>query len=302
MPNSTRTPLWIGLAAGVIAAAATGFWIGRSSGTAPLPPDTATATAGKSSAVPPSSGPAAEPAAEPTRVGDPPVPNGAPIAASRPRAVAGARRVSAAPSATEEMAAEPPSSPAAEATETSPNVAPKEPAWVSVTVPEGTEVKIRLRGDVSSQTAAVGDEIEGELAEAVVADGRVALPEGSSVHGVVRDVQALKKIGGQARLTLDFESVEVEGQRFTISAEFTRSGKSETGKDAATIAAGTIIGTILGNQTGHGGRGRLVGGLLGAGAGTAIAAETKGQRIELPRGTILQLHLKTPVELQVPNR
>jgi hypothetical protein len=59
-----------------------------------------------------------------------------------------------------------------------------------------------------------------------------------------------------------------------VALHFAREGRSETGRDAATIAAGAAIGIILGNQSKKNDRGKAIGGVLGVAAGTGIAAAT----------------------------
>jgi hypothetical protein len=166
---------------------------------------------------------------------------------------------------------------------------------VTLTVPDGTEIHLALTAPVSSQTAAVGDLVQAELVEAVAVGGRVALPAGATVVGRVTEAQALHRVGGRARLALAFESIEVDGDDVPIAAYFAREGRSETGKDAATIVAGAAIGTILGNQAKKNDRGKVIGGVIGAAAGTAVAAKTAGERIELPAGTELRLTLRESV-------
>lgn len=170
----------------------------------------------------------------------------------------------------------------------------------SMVVPAGTKILLRLETGVSSQTAAIGDPVRAQVAEAVVVDGTTAIPAGALAYGRVSDAHAIRKIGGQARLAIAFESVAVSGRTVAIQAAFAREGKSETGKDAATIAAGAAVGTVLGNQAKHNDRGKVLGGLIGAGVGTAIAASTPGETIELGAGTTLRLTLRSDAEVRVP--
>lgn len=174
--------------------------------------------------------------------------------------------------------------------------APRPP--VLLTVADGTPIRLVLTGGVSSQTATVGDRVEAELSEAVLVDGQVALPEGARLSGRVTEAVPLRKVGGRSRLALAFESVRIDGRDVPITAFFAREGKSETPRDTATIVAGTAIGTILGNQAKKNDRGKILGGVVGAAAGTAVAVATEGERIELPAGTELRLTLRQPVTVE----
>ena len=206
------------------------------------------------------------------------------------------------PSATsvrgEEESAEQAGSASAAAPNPEPEPAP-EPAEVTVVVPAGTKIRLRLLEGVSSQTAAVGQAVDAEVGAPLAAEGVTAIPAGARVHGRVTEAHALKKVGGRARLALAFDSIVVAGRTVPIEAAFAREGKSETGKDAATIAAGAVVGTVLGNQSRHNDRGKVIGGLLGAGVGTAIAASTEGEKIELGPGAELELTLRADVPVRV---
>jgi hypothetical protein len=171
-----------------------------------------------------------------------------------------------------------------------------EPAPIEV--PAGTKIELVLGTAVSSQSAAVGDEIRAELAAPIRVDGEIAVPSGTRVVGRVTEAKALAKVGGRARLALAFESIELDGRTVPIAAYFAREGKSETGKDAATIAAGAAVGTVLGNQAKKNDRGKVIGAILGAGVGTAIAAKTEGETIELPAGARLELTLRDAVTVR----
>jgi hypothetical protein len=167
-----------------------------------------------------------------------------------------------------------------------------------VEVPAGTRIELVLESPVSSQTAVVGERVEATLAAPIRSAGEIVVPSGARVIGRVTEVKALAKIGGQARLALAFESLETEAGTVPLAAFWAREGKSETGKDAATIAAGAAIGTVLGNQAKKNDRGKLIGAVLGAGVGTAAAAATKGEIVELGAGSMLELTLREAVTVQ----
>jgi outer membrane lipoprotein SlyB len=91
----------------------------------------------------------------------------------------------------------------------------------------------------------------------------------------------------------------VPGDEAAITAAWRREGKSETAKDAATIAGGAVVGTVLGNQAKKNDKGKVIGGILGGAIGTVIAAKTEGEPVELPTGSHLTLTLRDPVEVRV---
>jgi outer membrane protein with glycine zipper len=173
------------------------------------------------------------------------------------------------------------------------------PRASSVTVPAGTTLKVELLETVSSQTSQVGDSVRARVSGSVHEDGVNAIPAGSEVIGVVSDAQALRRVGGRARLAIDFtELVLPSGQTVPISASYSQIGKSETAKDAATIGAGAAAGGILGKQVGKDRRGTVIGAIVGAAAGTAIANKTKGRQVTLPAGTSLSVSLQDSVTVR----
>jgi len=169
-----------------------------------------------------------------------------------------------------------------------------------VEIPSGTKIELVLEASVSSQTASVGDAVVASLTSPIRVGGEIAVPSGTRIVGRVSDVKALAKVGGQARLAIDFERLEVAPEPANIAAFWAREGKSETGKDAATIAAGAAIGTVLGNQAKKNDRGKVIGAIVGAGVGTAVAASTPGEAIELPAGARLEVTLRQATVLTPP--
>lgn len=178
---------------------------------------------------------------------------------------------------------------------------PEPPEPVEVTVPAGTAVAVRLLDTASSHESAVGQSVTAEVVDDVAAGGEVAIPAGATVVGRVSEAHQ-PGIGGQARIAVDFVSVELpSGDTVPFSATLSAIGKSERGKDVATIVGGTAAGAILGHQVEDGDEGKVIGGIVGGGIGTAIAKGTKGQPVVLPAGTVVDLTLEGPVTVEVPS-
>jgi hypothetical protein len=168
-------------------------------------------------------------------------------------------------------------------------------------VPSGTKLELELLDSVSSADSNVGDAVQARVASDVVVGGKVLITAGSPVSGTVTEARGLKKIGGRALLRLEFDSIDLPTGETPIRAAFFRQGKSETKKDAATIAGATAGGAILGRvlNDDNEARGTAIGAIVGGAAGTAIAAGTKGEEIVLPTGTHLALHLQAPVIVKI---
>ncbi len=170
------------------------------------------------------------------------------------------------------------------------------------TVPAGTVIEVAFLDGVSSKSSQAGDSFRARVSKDVVQDGIVVIPAGSVVVGSVTEAVPLKKIGGQAKLALEFTKLELtSGRTAPISASFSEAGKSETGKDAATIGGATAGGAVLGRMLSKGDRnkGTVLGAIVGAAAGTAIASKTKGEEVEIPAGTAITLKLQDAAQITV---
>ena len=77
-----------------------------------------------------------------------------------------------------------------------------------VTVPPGTTVMLRWSETVSSRASAPGDSFRTTVDEDVTVDEAVAIPAGSVILGRVTEAHQ-PKVGGRARLALEFTSVEL---------------------------------------------------------------------------------------------
>lgn len=163
------------------------------------------------------------------------------------------------------------------------------------TVPVGTELDVRLQTALNSGTAKIEDRFEATTLVDLVQDGRVLIPAGSVVRGVVTDVKAAGRVERKGSLALSFDQVTVNGQpypmRGTVTQTFEAGGyKQDAGKIGTGAAVGAIIGGILG-----GGRGVLAGILIGGGG---VVAATEGQDVELTTGTILRMRFDSEVGLR----
>ena len=170
-----------------------------------------------------------------------------------------------------------------------------------VTVPAGTTLSIVLETPVSSVTSRVEERVNAHLARAVVVNGATAIPEGSSVGGVVTDATRSGRVKGRAHVAVRFDSLTPSGsdERYTIhTSSVGRTAEGTKKKDALEIGApaagGALIGAIVGGK-----KGALVGGAVGGGAGTAVVLSTRGKEVKLNKGAALTLRLTQPLTVRV---
>jgi hypothetical protein len=156
----------------------------------------------------------------------------------------------------------------------------------SITVPDGTEFAVRLEQPVSSATARREDRVEASVAESVRVNGRIVIPAGATVRGIVTNVEPARRPSNGGRLELSFDQVEMaNGRRADIRSRVVSIDEGGVSKKRAGIGAalGGILGGIL-----DGKQGALIGVLVGGG-GAVVGS--KGDDVELPAGTVLNVRL-----------
>jgi TolA-binding protein len=162
-------------------------------------------------------------------------------------------------------------------------------------VPSGTELDVRLQAPLNSGTAQVEDRFEATTLVDVSVSGRVAVPAGSVVRGVITAVEPATRTNRTAKLTVSFDQVTVSGRAYPMRGTVTQAIqgegiRGETGRIATGAGVGAVIGGILG-----GFKGALLGVLVGGGG---ITAATEGKEVELPQGAVLRVRLDSPLQIQ----
>jgi len=164
-------------------------------------------------------------------------------------------------------------------------------------VPSGTELDVRLQNSLNSGTAQVEDRFEGTTLVDLNVNGRVLIPAGSVMRGVVTSVEPGTRTNRTAKMTVSFDQVTVNGRAYPMRATVTEAIKGDGIRGEATRAgAGAAVGGIIGAVLG-GAKGALLGVLIGGGG--TIAA-TEGKEVELPQGTVLRVRVDAPLTIQNP--
>ena len=164
-------------------------------------------------------------------------------------------------------------------------------------VPSGTELDVRLQNSLNSGTAQVEDRFEGTTLVDLSVNGRVLIPAGSVMRGVVTAVEPGTRTNRTAKMTVSFDQVTVNGRAYPMRGTVTDAIKGEGIRGEATRAgAGAVVGGILGAVLG-GAKGAVLGILIGGGG--TIAA-TEGKEVELPQGTVLRVRVDAPLTIQNP--
>jgi hypothetical protein len=210
------------------------------------------------------------------------------------------------PNSSEPFAATPGSpSPAASASQTPTTSLPPPPPPVPppapkpVVVPSGTLLTIRTDQALGSKESQVGHSFSGSLATPITIDGKMVIPSGSSVTGIVRRAKKAGRFKGGAELHLALDSVTVSGHKYNIETEdFSQASTGKGKRTAGLIGGGTGLGAAIGGLAG-GGAGAAIGALSGAAAGTVGAGATGNKRdINFPAESALSFKLTKPLKLK----
>ena len=138
--------------------------------------------------------------------------------------------------------------------------------------------------------------------------GRIVIREGSYVTGTITEVKRPGRVKGRGEIYLRFDTLMLRNGvqrdfRGTVSAvdgsqpnltekEGKIEGDSSKSQDVSTIAGPSSTGAIIGAAA-DGGKGALIGGGAGAAAGMIGVLLTRGNEVQLLRGTSLEIDRKS---------
>ena len=125
-------------------------------------------------------------------------------------------------------------------------------------------------------------------------NGNVAIPRGSDVELIVRNVSSNDMV-------LDLESVTANGQRYALVADADvgsgqRNGLGRNARTGEYVGGGALLGTIIGAIAG-GGRGAAIGAGAGAAAGAGTQVLTRGGYVNIPAESVVTFRLEQPLQM-----
>jgi hypothetical protein len=165
-------------------------------------------------------------------------------------------------------------------------------------VPADTTISVVLDESVGSKTSTAGQNFSATVSAPVEIDGRIAIPKGARVTGIVRDAKSAGRFKGGAVLSLSLTSVTVSDANYDLhTTNHTQTSTGKGKRTAAMIGGGGAAGALIGGLAG-GGKGAAIGAAVGAGAGTGGAGLTGNREIVLPAETRLTFKLLDPVEIK----
>jgi len=163
-----------------------------------------------------------------------------------------------------------------------------------VTIPRGTEIKIRLEDEIDSKKSRDGDRFRATvLSPRNYAD--------ATIEGHIAKIDESGKLSGKTELALSFDRIHLRnGQSGRMAAQVVKvygedsvkevdeEGNVKSGSKGKTTAVrtggGAALGAIVGGIAG-GGKGAAIGAAIGAGAGAASTAIQGSNKVKLESGT-----------------
>jgi hypothetical protein len=162
------------------------------------------------------------------------------------------------------------------------------------TLPAGTRIMVRMVDAVDSENSQPNQRFRGSLETNLMAGAVVVAPKGATVFGRLLTAESAGAgTGGQ--LEFDLTDIMINGKTYSLSTSSNQVQGEGSGSHAGTGAkAGAAVGAVAG---GVGGAIRGAG--AGAVAGKASGGNTRGAKVSVPAGTLVEFSLEHPVSLPV---
>jgi hypothetical protein len=178
-------------------------------------------------------------------------------------------------------------------------------------VAPGTVLDLVLSSEIAAGETVEGDGFFGKITKDVMVDGRVVIPYGTLVHGVLSSLEGPKRAGRNGYITTRFDylitpdgrEVPIEGNSTTRDSRGKAAAKV-VGRAAGYTAFGGVVGTMLVLK--YGGVAAAVashgyvlagGAAIGGAAGLTTAMLMKGKSVMLEPGAELHVTLSEPLKL-----
>jgi len=188
------------------------------------------------------------------------------------------------------------------------------PVLATYVLPENETFSLRINDALNSQTARIGDRFRSTVLVPVYASGVEVVPAGSTVEGRVAAVRAARSRGRAGEIAVVFDALVLpDGTRHQIEGALTDlrdensgdvdseshvTGRSSETRQIIFVGGGTGVGAAIGGVVG-GGKGAAIGAAIGAGAGVVGAMMSKGNEVEVRRGTEIGMITTRPITFTV---
>lgn len=188
-------------------------------------------------------------------------------------------------------------------------------AALAADIPSGAHLMLRMQNSVNTRTAQEGDYVYLRTASPVSVDGRIVLPVGTYVQGVVTHAERGGRIHGRAQLAVRLETFTLPGgQVLKLAPKLASVDSGGTGQkvdpegdieqggtkaqDAGRIAIMAGSGAFLGAIVDRSVRGAGIGAGAGSVVGLATVLATRGRDVDLRQGTSLDVVFDRTVTIE----
>lgn len=182
----------------------------------------------------------------------------------------------------------------------------------AIVVSEGTRLKLQLNENLSTKENQEGDSFTAYVIESVYQGDQVVIPKASMVSGSISRITRPGRFKGKAVMHLLFQYIQIPGREKVsilaslvridadadIDAEGRLGGKGSTQKDLGKVIAPGLAGAGVGTIAG-GGKGAGIGAGVGTGIGLANVFWTRGEDLELHRGSTVDISLEQALKIPV---
>ena len=181
-----------------------------------------------------------------------------------------------------------------------------------IALPAGTRVGVVLENGISTRSAKPGDSVYFRTSFPLTQNNRIVVPVGSYLRGELVESKRPGRIKGRGEFrmrlntlifpngyTVDLNAAPHSadtGGKETMDSEGKITSPGGKGKDAGTIAEGTVTGAGVGAIAGRA-KGAGIGAGIGALAGLGAVLLTRGPDAELRRGSTLDIVLEHELTL-----
>lgn len=182
-------------------------------------------------------------------------------------------------------------------------------------IPQGSHLLLKMVNSITTRTAQEGDYVYLTTASPVIEQGKILVPTGAYVTGVVSHSRRSGRVQGRAELGIRLETLSLPGgQTFKFAPRLSSVESGETGQkveekenqikqggtkgadfERISIMAGT--GASIGGIADRSWKGAGIGAGVGTGVGLATVLLTRGKEVELRQGSTLDVVFDRPVTL-----
>jgi len=182
-------------------------------------------------------------------------------------------------------------------------------------VPPGSTVDMVISTAVTTGINVEGDEFFGKVSKDYTVDGKVVIPKGTIVHGIVEEMEGPKRAGRNGYIATKFDymitpdgrEISIEGQNTTRDSKGKAAAKI-VGRAAGFTAIGGVAGAIMVLKYGgmaavaaSNGYALAGGAALGGTVGLTAAMLTKGRNAMIQPGAEIRVKLAEDLKLPTMN-